>query len=164
MMARHNQMKNDLDEHIAKINRDKQELERQFEDMRQNLTFERDTLAKELTERKQTHERIVADSLKNIENNKHDIENLNIINNNTLQEKIDKENELERQRQNLINDLDALRTNNAILLKDKEDKITFLANQSENLTKEKNLKIELNKELGMQRNDLENDLEKAKIA
>jgi hypothetical protein len=67
-MARHNQMKNDLDEHIAKINRDKQELERQFEDMRQNLTFERDTLAKELTERKQTHERIVADSLKNIEN------------------------------------------------------------------------------------------------
>lgn len=64
----------------------------------------------------------------------------------------------------MTQELDNLRTNNAISLREKEDKIAFLSNASENLTKEKNLKSELNNELMMQKDNLIKDLEKAKLS
>jgi hypothetical protein len=71
---------------------------------------------------------------------------------------------LAAKKQKLSQELDNLRANNAITLREKEDKIAFLSNASENLSKEKNLKSELNNELMMQKDNLIKDLEKAKLA
>lgn len=92
MMNRHHKMIEDLDGHIAKINRDKEELQKEFLEMKQNLLLERDSLLNELNKRRENHDKIVEETLNNIEKSKLDIENLNIINNDTLQEKLQNEN------------------------------------------------------------------------
>lgn len=147
MIARHNAMKEDLEMHINKIHMDKLELQKQFEDAKLKLSEERESLLNELQKRKNEHEMIVTDTMNKIDDNKRDIERLTVVNHNCVEDKHMKESELEKKKLELTQELDALRVNNAILLKEKEDKIAYLSSQSGNLTKEKNLKTELNKEL-----------------
>jgi AAA+ superfamily predicted ATPase len=67
-------MKQDLDAHIAKINKDKLDLQRQFDDMKVKLSEERDALLSELDKRKEAHEMIVNETINKIDVNKKEIE------------------------------------------------------------------------------------------
>lgn len=74
MINQHNKMKQDLDAHIAKINKDKLDLQRQFDDMKVKLSEERDALLSELDKRKEAHDMIVNETINKIDVNKKEIE------------------------------------------------------------------------------------------
>lgn len=65
---------------------------------------------------------------------------------------------MEAQKQYLTQSIESTRINNAISLKKKEVNLTYLSNQSENLTKEYNVKIEVHREIIIETDDIKNNI------